>query len=407
MSLIENIFYASMAVIAVLYLYAIHRAIKKRNIILILYNAVLSFTYCAKPILTSLGYYVGYSGIEYLSWLGIAVFFMVNISFILGQLIAPIITMRLRFAQMRYVKARKLNILYILLLLILFAYFRMGFESAQVYNEARLEYAHANGAGQLIKDVFINFNTYSIIYTNALLALIVAGIALLIAGTKQAAVAPLLLYVTYIFYIKKVPLKITKIIKLSLVSVILLVLMQTYRSHQGFNEGLTLSGILQTIAIPFDAFDNGMKILYSYEASDFPRGFLVPYSLGYVQDYILQLVPRAIWTEKPEVYGFWRVMEEYLPLLYSGPKGMSVSLSLPVDIFFGYGLFFGLPLIFLVGNVLSSINEKDLDKIYFPFLICAVIGFSRSGLQIVPIVVLQIALIAAIIIAQRGLKKIV
>jgi Sec-independent protein secretion pathway component TatC len=117
----------------------------------------------------------------------------------------------------------------------------------------------------------------------------------------------------------------------------------------------------------------------------------------------LQLIPRFIWESKPEVYGFWLVMEEHLPGLYSGPTGMSASLSAPVDIFYGFGLVFGLPIIFLFGNYLNSINRLDVNKIYYPFLLCGVIGFTRSGLQIIPVIVLQITLITLVIyVLRRG-----
>ena len=359
--------------------FAIIKSYRFKYFILLIFNLLIVFTYGLKPILSCSGYYVIYTGC--IDSPALIIIFFTLMPFFLAQFISispAKISIKLAKSHMTFGNT--------------FAPLAM-LGALIIFTQAGSETSVGNGFKSLMISTFITLIIISVRYKNFYSVLLVGIFAFLASGTKQLLLFPLILYFSSRFN-KDWPLLNT--FKLMILVLGSLITAQLFRSQGNFD--LSNSDFLFLLAIPFDAFDNAVTIINDLYHENYTL-LLVPGDILYFAESFLNYVPRAIWAEKPEVQGFWRIQRDYLPNLYSGTNGMSVSTSLPVDILLNFGLPLGSILLFITARFLKNVDLNSIHLGYmYPFIVIFAVEFSRGGFRNFWFVILQ--LIATIILIK-------
>ena len=359
--------------------FAIIKAYRFKYFILLIFNLLIVFTYGLKPILSCSGYFVVYNGC--IDSPALIIIFFTLMPFFLAQFISissAHISIKLAKPNMTFD-----NILVPLVIL----------GTLIIYNQAGSETLGGNGFKSLMGSILITLVIISVRYKYFYSVFLVGIFAFLASGTKQLLLFPLILYFASRFN-DDWPLSNT--FKLMILVLGSLITAQLFRSQGNFD--LSNSDFLFLLAIPFDAFDNAVTIINRFYYENYTLLF-VPGDISYLAESFLNYVPRAVWPEKPEVQGFWRIQRDYLPNLYSGTNGMSVSTSLPVDILLNFGLPLGSMLLFIIARFLKNVDLNNIHLGYmYPFIVIFAVEFSRGGFRNFWFVILQ--LIATIILIK-------
>lgn len=374
---------------------AIAHALYFRYYALLVFNLLIVLTYCFKPILSCAGYFVGYNGCADGLVFESMVIFVVLLPFFLGQFIS-LGSHRLQLTIARPPVMVEGLMLPVVLLVLLIGFNWIGSDSFHEFDQNRV--AQAEGAG--FRNLFLGSITVlvviSIRYKSFLYTILIAVLLFVATSTKQMMFFPFLLFFADKFkdhYSKIAVLKVGFLMALALVGA------QIFRAQGNFD--IDIGDILYAFAVPFDAYDNAITIIHTIYDKNIFDVFL-PNDFHYFIESFLNFVPRAIWFNKPEIQGFWRIQRDYLPDLFTGTLGMSVSTSLPVDILLSFGLVIGSIVLFLFSRFLKLV---DLGAIrigfIYPLLLSFAVEFSRGGFRNVGMQFLQVAVIWVLLMIVR------
>ena len=362
--------------------YSITKAIKDRAFILLIFNLLIVSTYGLKLILSCNGYFVVYTACNPDSEMELLIIFLIILPFFLGQhfsITKQSLKVDLSFGRLT-IEDQRIPIIY-LFGLVLFAW--SGSDSFQEMGRAGVEQATGNGVFNLVTSSVTMLILTTARYRSFIYTVITAILALAATGTKQMLFLPIILYFGERFRDYHGKLHFTKVI---FGCVAALVTAQIVRSSS--NSDINIDFLLFNLAIPFDALDNAVTVIKSAYEHDLAK-LLYPSDFKYFAESLMNFIPRSIWSEKPEVMGFWRIQRDYLPELYTSTSGMSVATSLPVDILLSFGLIFGSFILFVFARFISCVDRRQIDLgIAYPLLLVFSVDFSRGGFRSVGMTIL-------------------
>ncbi|QWC97180.1 hypothetical protein G6729_01685 [Polynucleobacter paneuropaeus] len=375
---------------------AIKQCVKKRYYLLFIYNLLIFYTYGVKPFFSCMGYFVVYNGCEnndYSSYFYIPLF-----AFYFGQIFDLRLRRRVYILQ-NYPRIESVVFLSVIVGLYLIWSWG-GALTFQDFDGQRILSAKTSAFVNILATSLLLGLIISMSYKKLLISIYIGIFVFLATGTKQFFFLPILM-----FYSKKFNgnINIFNLIKMAIFFIAALFIAQIFRSSGGVF--IEVEKIPYIVSIPFDAYDNGLNILRNIDKFTF-MDFMLPFDSTYALESILSYFPRDFWLEKPEVMGFWRIQRDYLPLLYSGTSGMSASISMPIDIIFGYGLAIGSTLCIIISIVLKAIDNGSVKVGFlYPLILMYSIEFSRAGFRSSFSIILQAVIIYFLYLIMRLFKS--
>ncbi len=386
-----------LVVVNIFGLIALSMSIKRRGVVLPLFNIILLFSYGLKPVLSCGGNYVVYDG----CYGDNASLFLIAFPIIIFYA-SQFFLEKKNYLDLEGSKKESVSIFPLILIVFIAGYRWMGISSFVEFTEARLSLASGSGILSFFIDsailFLISINRY---YRKFLFAIVVGLFAFFASGQKIFLLIPVLLY--YAEGFSRGGLDFGKAISAILVFVFVIVIAQSMRGSDDFKYNETLF----LLSIPFDSFDNARYIFDNLMQKEDFFSFLFPINVHHFIESLLQIIPRGIWSEKPEVMGFWRIQRDYLPELYYGPDSMSVSTSLSVDFFFSFGGIMMIPVLFLITYFLNtlSINVMNFKRMASVSIMTFAIEFGRGGFRTVTNLILQVAVFYILFKAVSLLKS--
>lgn len=164
-------------------------------------------------------------------------------------------------------------------------------------------------------------------------------------------------------------------------SIVLAPVLQVFRHLEFFwQEGRAMNYLLNVKAMLF-------QLSSSYEGADHLAAFLakagwkgvlfgIDRGVAWVYNAGLSLVPRAIWAEKPLLYGNVAEQEYLYPWMFAkGPAGANMPVSFVVDFLYGFGISLGLLLTFFLGRFLCLLAQDLWDREMSSAHACAIALF--------------------------------
>jgi hypothetical protein len=247
-----------------------------------------------------------------------------------------------------------------------------------------------------------------------LAASIVVGTALntrrLVAGT-MICLALLLLSRRRLSWWGVIPLLALGILAVPLLQVYRYIPLETYiEKPDAVAEAVTL--FVQDSRLPLTTLSSSYEgvehvALFLRKADDVQLFAGVDWGLSWIYNAILSVIPRTIWTSKPEIYGSISIQYFLFPQLFTdGPAVSTFPSGFIVDFSYGFGLIFGAMLSGVTGRMLGILqfhlhhgSNVFLRSIGLFFLIFS-FNLVRSGTAILQsVLVLLVACVLALGIA--------
>lgn len=381
----------------IIYAVFVRKCILHKYFIYLLFGTLLFVTYGIKPILSCQGYYVVYDGCRADGALPVILLLVSSFQF------AALIDLphhKLRLITLDRYKMELSNGWALTILAAIALYKWRGIDSFQAFTVNRLEAGSENALLGLLIGCAVAFVIISVKNSNLAGTVLLGLMGFAASGQKVMLLLPVALNVHQKLaagaMVKRLP-------AYAGLGAALIVVGQALRSA-GLRE-FNVETLLLLLAIPFDAFDNAAEIMNRLSV-DGIGNILLPSDPKYFLETITSIVPRSIWTSKPVVSGFWRIQQDYLPLLYSGTDGMSVSISMPVDIIMSFGLVLGVIVVFSFAYLVRLIDQGDVElRFAVPLLILFSHEFSRGGFRSMSMSVLGALVMYAILIVSVDTRE--
>ena len=224
----------------------------------------------------------------------------------------------------------------------------------------------------LLKKKIFLFYTFVICYGYMIMAL---------TTSKTAALAPILIsFFIFHYYYKNFTLLFS--LKYFFIGIFLLIFLSGARTLDFDN--LNLLSSLKQLANAFDGMENLVAITSRVKDYIFGDDFY----WHYIEYIVIAPIPRAIWAEKPELYGNLSIQEQYIPELFFGQNGMTVSPSFVGPMLIDGGIIGILLTSTLVGIMFLFIYKKFLFSnggfylFLYLYLFLSLISYLRIGIGI-------------------------
>jgi len=223
----------------------------------------------------------------------------------------------------------------------------------------------------LKKNMFL-FYIFMISYGYAIVAL---------TTSKAAALTPILIAFFMFHYFYK-NFSLFSSIKYFFIGLFLLIFLAGARALNMDNLSLLFS--LRQLANAFDGMENLVAITSRVKDYIFGDDFY----WHYIEYLIIAPIPRVIWPNKPELYGNLSIQQQYIPELFFGQNGMTVSPSFVGPMLIDGGIIGIILTSSLVGSIFLFSYKKFLFSnsiIYlyiYLYLFLSVISYLRVGIGI-------------------------
>lgn len=199
--------------------------------------------------------------------------------------------------------------------------------------------------------------------------------------SKTAALTPILIAFFMFHYFYK-NFSLLSSIKYFFTGLFLLIFLAGARALNMDNLSLLFS--LRQLANAFDGMENLVAI--TFRVNDFIFGD--DFYWHYIEYLIIAPIPRVIWPNKPELYGNLSIQQQYIPELFFGQNGMTVSPSFVGPMLIDGGIIGIILTSSFVGGIFLFIYKKFLNSnntIYlfiYLYLFLSVISYLRIGIGI-------------------------
>jgi|SaaInl8_200m_RNA_FD_contig_81_737479_length_6981_multi_3_in_0_out_0_2 oligosaccharide repeat unit polymerase len=318
-----------------------------------------------------------------------------------------------------------LKISHFLFIIIIFIFLIHGKNVIYLFNPEALHsirglrlQEQAGTAGRALISIFLNitviFFIIKLLLKNKMLLFYIfvlsyGYIIMALTTSKTAALTPVLISFFMFHYFYK-NFSLISSIKYFFTGAFLLIFLAGARALN--MEKLDLLFSLRQLANAFDGMENLVAV--TSRVKDYILGD--DFYWHYIEYLIIAPIPRAIWPGKPELYGNLSIQQQYIPELFFGQNGMTVSPSFVGAMLIDGGIIGIILTSSLVGGIFLFLYKKFLNSnntlylFIYLYLFLSVISYLRIGIGIfsslyVAVVIFIIYIIAFKIITYNQYKR--